>query len=74
MLCAMTSQDPSPSDPLHAVAYYNGLQDGGELYPSFQLWTLCLPLPGLVVGSTYARSTLERALSSVSNVKGVAID
>lgn len=51
-----------PDSRLYAVAWKSdGLQ---ELQPGeyTELWTLVLPLPGLIVGSTYTRLTVERAL------------
>lgn len=44
---------------LRAIARYNGLH-----MDVLHLWTLLTPLPGLLVGSTYAEATLERALAN----------
>lgn len=46
-------------------AFCNGVQDGFGIVPSFELWTLTSPLGSLLVGSTYARETIERELSAV---------
>lgn len=68
---------PSANDPLRLVARFNGMQErfliqhgqlveiDGELVHRVpvELWTLTHALPGLVLGSTYTRATIERALA-----------
>lgn len=50
---------------ISTVAAFNGIQDCGGIMPDFELWTLLRPVRGLMVGSTYARATIESALCAV---------
>lgn len=50
---------------LQDVARFNGVQRCGGVMPDFELWTLTSPVEGLIVGSTYVRETIEKALGLV---------
>lgn len=44
-------------------ATYLGFQEGSDTIPGFELWNLTQPIPGHPIGSTVARSTIEKHIA-----------
>lgn len=63
-----TPDSPSPHDPLHLVASFNGYWALIEGQPALELWTLTHPVPFLLVGSTYTRQDIERAQAALRSL------
>lgn len=64
MTCGIINPESARQAALESVAQCIGTQDFGDGM-KLELWNLCTAIPGfprLVVGSTYARRTLEEAL------------
>lgn len=61
----MITMTPSRAT-IEDFASYCGFQEGSETLPGFELWNLTRDIPGHPVGSTVARSTIERHLARQS--------